>query len=425
MKKILQFKLKILAKMILSKYQPEIIGITGSVGKTSTKEAIYAVLSKKYRVRRNIKNYNNEIGLPLTIIGEESGGKSLLKWTVIFINAWKLILKKDKNFPEILILEMGIDRPGDMSYLTDIVKCKVGVVTTIGTVHAEYFDSIDDIQKEKSELVKSLIPGGWSIINYDDERARKMIDLSKSKVISYGFDKKAQVRADEIKFNFQAENECSLSFKLFYNGSVVPVALPKIINKAAVYSALAAASVGLAYEMNLVDIALGLREMKAPLGRMNKIDGVKKTTIIDDTYNAEPKSMAMAIETVDALKIDEQASKFAVLGDMLELGQYSIEEHQKIGKLVSNSSFNYLIVVGERSQDIMRGALDAGMDSDAVFHFDNVETAGKFLEDRIKIGDLILVKGSQGMRMEKIVKEIMANPIKADELLVRQGEGWE
>ena len=133
--------------MILSKYQPEIIGITGSVGKTSTKEAIYAVLSKKYRVRRNIKNYNNEIGLPLTIIGEESGGKSLLKWTVIFINAWKLILKKDKNFPEILILEMGIDRPGDMSYLTDIVKCKVGVVTTIGTVHAEYFDSIDDIQK--------------------------------------------------------------------------------------------------------------------------------------------------------------------------------------------------------------------------------------------------------------------------------------
>ena len=411
--------------MILSKYQPEIIGITGSVGKTSTKEAIYAVLSKKYRVRQNIKNYNNEIGLPLTIIGVESGGKSLLKWTTVFIEAWKLILKKDKNFPEILILEMGIDRPGDMEYLTNIAKCKVGVVTAVGTVHAEYFDSVDDLQKEKGELVKNLLPGGWSIINYDDERVRKMIDLSKNKVITFGFDKKAQVRADEVKFNFQTEGESSISFKLFYNGSVMPVALPRIINKASVYSALAAASVGITYEMNLVDIGLGLRDMKAPLGRMNKIDGVKGTTIIDDTYNAEPRSMAMAIETVDALQLDEQASKFAVLGDMLELGQYSEDEHRKIGKLINDSTFNYLIVVGERSQDIARGALEAGMDSDAVFHFDDVDTAGKFLEDRIKKGDLILVKGSQGMWMEKIVKEVMANPIKADELLVRQGEGWD
>jgi len=424
MKKILQFKLKILAKMILAKYNPEIIGITGSVGKTSTKEAIYTVLKKKYRVRENIKNYNNEIGLPLSIIGVETAGRSLIKWIVVFIKAWQLILFKDKNYPEILILEMGIDRPGDMKYLTDIVKCKIGVVTTIGTVHAEYFDSIDSIQKEKGELFKTILQGGWSIINYDDERTRKMIDLSKAKVLTYGFDKKAQVRADEINYSFQNNEINGLSFKLFYNGSVLPVALPNILSKASVYSALAGVAVGLAYDMNLIEIGLALREMRSPVGRMNLIEGEKKTLIIDDTYNAEPKSMAMAIETAKIIPVEDGAKKYAVLGDMLELGQYSEEAHQKIGELVFATEMDYLIVVGERSQDIARGAKAAGMSPDLIFHFDTSDEAGKFIEDRMKQGDLILVKGSQGVRMEKIVKEIMANPMQAENLLVRQGEEW-
>lgn len=410
--------------MILAKYKPEVIGITGSVGKTSTKEAIYTVLSKKFSVQRNIKNYNNEIGLPLSIIGAESGGRSLLKWMVVFVKAWKLILVKDKNYPKILILEMGIDRPGDMKYLTDIVKCRIGVVTTIGTVHAEYFESIDSIQKEKGELIKTILQGGWSIINYDDERTRKMIDLSKAKVLTYGFDKRAMVRADEINYSFQNNEINGLSFKLFYNGSVMPVALPNIMSKASVYGALAGAAVGLAYDMNLVDIGLALREMKSPLGRMNLIEGIKKTIIIDDTYNAEPKSMAMAIETTKAIPLENDASKYAVLGDMLELGQYSEAEHKKIGELVVSSGIDYLICVGERAQDINRGAEGAGMNPDKIFHFDNSEEAGRFIQDRIETGDLILVKGSQGVRMEKIVKEIMANPIKAEELLVRQGEEW-
>ncbi|MDO8261277.1 MAG: Mur ligase family protein [Candidatus Magasanikbacteria bacterium] len=425
MKKLLQLKLRILAKLILAKYKPEVIGITGSVGKTSTKEAIYTVLSKKFNVQKNIKNYNNEIGLPLSVIGAESGGRSLLKWTVVFVKAWSLILRRDKNYPEILILEMGIDRPGDMKYLTDIVKCKIGVVTTIGTVHAEYFESIDSIQKEKGELIKTILQGGWSIINYDDERTRKMTELSKAKVLTYGLDKKAMVRADEINYSFQNNEINGLSFKLFYNGSVMPVALPNIMSKAAAYSALVGAAVGLAYDMNLIDIGLALREMKSPLGRMNLIDGVKGTIIIDDTYNAEPKSTAMAIETVKVIPINDDAKKYAVLGDMLELGQYSEEGHQKIGELVFKSGIDYLIAVGERSQDIVRGAEAAGMNSDKIFHFDNSSEAGRFIQDRIETGDLILVKGSQGMRMEKIVKEIMANPIKAEELLVRQGEEWE
>ncbi|MFH1822992.1 MAG: Mur ligase family protein, partial [Patescibacteria group bacterium] len=182
MKRLLQFKLKILAKLILAKYKPDIIGVTGSVGKTSTKEAIYTVLNTKFKVRKNIKNYNNEIGLPLTIIGIDSPGKSIFGWIVVFWRAFFLLIFKDKNYPKILILEMGVDRPGDMKYLISIAKPKIGVVSLIGPVHLEFFNSLDNIQKEKGIMIKNITKDGWAIINYDEEKTREMVNLSKAKV---------------------------------------------------------------------------------------------------------------------------------------------------------------------------------------------------------------------------------------------------
>lgn len=145
-KKIILFKLKYLAKKILAKYKPRIVGITGSVGKTSAKEAIFAVLSAKFRVRQSLKNYNNEFGLPLSIIGTESPGKNLFGWLKIFWQAYKLILVTDKKFPEILILEMGVDKPGDMDYLNSIAATDIGVVTGIGEAHLENFGSVEKIK---------------------------------------------------------------------------------------------------------------------------------------------------------------------------------------------------------------------------------------------------------------------------------------
>ena len=156
MKNILQLKLKIIARMILCKYKPRVIGITGSVGKTSAREAIYAVLSAQFKARRPLKNYNNEIGLPLAIIGVKSPNKSILGWLGVFFKALGLLLVRDKNYPEILILEMGVDRPGDMKYLLDIVKPEIGVITSIGPSHLEYFETVKKIQEEKGGLVKDL-----------------------------------------------------------------------------------------------------------------------------------------------------------------------------------------------------------------------------------------------------------------------------
>ena len=286
MKKIIELKLKILAKFILKKYKPEIIAVTGSVGKTSTKEAIYTVLSKKYNVRRNVKNYNNEIGLPLTIIGAESQGKNIFGWLGVVLVTGKLMLFKDKTYPKILILETGIDRPGDMDYLMSIIKPKIGIITTIGTVHVEYFGSQNKLRQEKAKLIKNVKKGGWSIINYDNLQSRKIIQDSKSKVLSFGFDEKANIQAKEISFSFEKKKEeknlQGISFKISYNGATAPILLPNVLSEASVYSALAATGVGLTYDMNLLEISEALRGMVSPKGRTNLINGIKNTIIIDE-----------------------------------------------------------------------------------------------------------------------------------------------
>ncbi len=455
MKKIIQLKLKILAKLILAKYKPDVIGITGSVGKTSTKEAIYTVLASKFKVRRNIKNYNNEIGLPLTIIGADSPGRSIIGWYIVFLKALKLILFKDKGYPKILVLEMGVDRPGDMKYLNNIVKCKVGVITSIGPVHLEFFGTINNIQKEKGGLIKNLTKSSWAVLNYNDEKVRQTGNNTGAQILTYGFDEKADVRAlsctpagatsvaeamdvkkalagkkalESKPRAVDSENANSLvgvNFKLSYNGSAVPVLLPKVIGHAAIYAALAGAAVGITYGLNLVEIVQSLREFKSPRGRMNLIKGIKNTLIIDDTYNSSPQSSISALDVVNKIPLAKGARRFAVLGDMLELGSMSEQGHRQVGRQIVKLKINKLIVVGERARDIARGAEQAGMLSDHIFHFSQAEEAGRFIQGRISEGDLILVKGSQGVRMEKIVKEIMAEPLRAKELLVRQDEQWD
>lgn len=427
MKKLIQLKLKILAKLIIKKYKPEIVGVTGSVGKTTTKEAIYTVLSSKFSVRRSIKNYNNEIGLPLTIIGADSPGRSIFGWGAVFLKATGLILFRDKNYPKILVLEMGVDRIGDMDYLNSIVKCKIGVVTMIGLTHLEHFGTIDKIQKEKGALIKKLGKSGWTVLNYDNEKARQITDISKSKVITYGFHERANIRAQEVVFSFEEKDKLELrgiSFKLTYGGSFAPVLLPKVVGYNAVYSALAASAVAIAFDMNLLEVSESLRNFASPQGRMNIIEGIKNTLIIDDTYNSSPTSSLSALDVVKKIPLASNKRKFAVLGDMFELGRESVAGHKKVGKHLVECGIDKLIVVGERALDIANGAREAGMLDDDIFSFPNSDDAKIFVQNRIKEGDLILVKGSQGARMEKIVCEIMAEPLRAEELLVRHTKDW-
>ncbi len=426
LKKILQFKLGFATKLILAKYKPEVIGITGSVGKTSTKEAIYAVLNGKFNVRKNIKNYNNEIGLPLTVIGVSSPGKNFFGWIGVILKIWKLLLIRDKNYPKILILEMGIDRPGDMDYLCKIVKPKIGVVTNISQSHLEYFSSLAQIQKEKLKLVKNLSVGGWAILNYNDQRTKNIAKFNKKiNILTYGLDHAADIKAREDKIvNGRSGKVAGVNYKLSNKGSVVPVMIKGVIGCPMIKSSLAAAAIGIIYGLNSLEISQAFRDLKFPPGRSSLIKGVNDTTIIDDTYNASPESVKAIIATADLIKLTRNATRWAILGDMLELGSYEDEGHRQVGRAVAHSKFNKLIVVGELGIKIGKAAIRAGMRENDIVYYDNSKIVCEGIRKIIKKNDLILVKGSQGARMERIVKCLMKDSDKASELLVRQGKEW-
>ncbi|PKL72543.1 hypothetical protein CVV26_00840 [Candidatus Kuenenbacteria bacterium HGW-Kuenenbacteria-1] len=430
MKYLVQKILKILAKKILAKYKPEIIGITGSFGKTSTKEAVFCVLKNQFKVRKSIGSYNNELGVPLTILGCSSAGKSPLKWFNIFIKGLKLIFFKDENYPQILILEMGANKPNDIGYLIKIAPCKIGIITDIGLTHLETFGSLENIIKEKQSIIKQLPPNGWAILNADSKIIKKIKKKTEAQILSFGFSEEADLRSSELILNYKLENNESLNlkdqiakikginFKINYQGNVVPVFLMDVIGEVSVYAALSATAVGIIYKMNLIEISEALREYKSPPGRMNLIKGIKETLLIDGTYNASPKTIEISLEILSRLPCVGQ--KWAILGNMLELGKFSKEEHKKIGKKIIDNKIDILITLGEQAREIAISAKENGMSNDKIFSFDFPDEAGKFIQNRMEQGDILLIKGSQGMRMEKIVKEIMAEPLRAKELLVRQ-----
>jgi UDP-N-acetylmuramoyl-tripeptide--D-alanyl-D-alanine ligase len=427
MRKILQFKLKLLAKLIVRKYQPHIIGITGSIGKTSSKEAIMTVLDGGFKVRASFKNYNNELGVPLTIIGHESPGRSLGGWLSIFIKAWRLIFITDKNYPEILVLEMGVDRPGDMAYLCSIITPEVGIETAVSYSHLEYFGSINNIKKEKQVLIENVDNKGLAVLNYDNELTREMSEVSRAKVITYGLKDGADLMAQDISYNFsKGDYDLSgLHFKMSYDGSIVPVFMKNVLSEPAIYAALTGAAVGLHFGMNLVEVANVLNNFNLPVGRMNLLAGLNHTFIIDDTYNSSPEASISALNVLGNIRISDDGKKYAVLGDMMEIGDYTEAGHKLVGERIAELKLDYLVAVGERSQFIATGAKEAGLLESRIFHFSTTKEAGDFLLSKINIGDVILVKGSQFMRMEKIVKILIAEPEKAKELLVRQGSEWE
>ncbi|MFH0951152.1 MAG: UDP-N-acetylmuramoyl-tripeptide--D-alanyl-D-alanine ligase [bacterium] len=428
MKKLLQIILKYCAKLILAKYQPDIIGITGSVGKTSAKEAIRQVLSNNFRVRASSKNYNNEFGLPLTIIGSLTAGRSLGGWLLIWLKVAKLLIIKDQNYPQIIILEMGVDRPGDMDYLNSIVQLKIAILTLIGTSHMEFFGSQDNIAKEKAKIFNNLQSGGWAIINADDEFTAKIIPNVKNKVLTFGFDQEADVVASNIICTFQDAQDINslagINFKLKYQGSYIPLLLPRVISYSAIYAALVGAAVGFLYEMNGIEIAEQLKLFTPPRGRMNLIAGLNNSMIIDDTYNSSPQSTKAALEILGQINNTIINNKWLVLGDMLELGKDSQEEHQAIGQIIAQIPKAKLLTIGQEAQAIGQGAKEANMEQENIKHFDSQATLIAYLQQHIQAGDLILVKGSQGSRMERVSQALLANPQQAKELLVRQEEEW-
>ncbi|MGB2580395.1 MAG: UDP-N-acetylmuramoyl-tripeptide--D-alanyl-D-alanine ligase [Minisyncoccia bacterium] len=410
------------ARLVIRKYKPKIIAVTGSVGKTSTKDAIFAVVGEALVARKSVKSFNSEIGLPLTILNCENGWSNPALWIKNILKGLILITTR-VHYPKWLVLELGASMPGDIERATLLVVPDIAVVTRFGDVpvHVEFFKSPDELFEEKTKLVKALRNTGVLIVNADDERVLALREKTKAKSLTYGLNAGAMFRATNIQTAYESGVPVGTTFKLEYDGNVFPVDMRGVLGSQPVYSALAAIATGAYLKLNIVDMIGRLSLYMSPPGRMRVIPGLKGSSVIDDTYNASPVAAEAAVETLKSIKT--KGKRIAVLGDMLELGKFTIEEHKKLGKQ-SGSFADLVIAVGPRAQYIAEGALDSDMSEKNIIQFDDSHLAGKYLESILRDGDIVLVKGSQGMRMERTVEEIMAEPERASELLVRQEEEW-
>jgi len=416
MRKLLQKILKVFSKLVLKKYKPVIIAITGSVGKTSTKEAIFAVLKNHFgekRIRRNQRNYNNEIGVPLTIFGLETGGRSILRWIPRFAKIfWMLVFRT--SYPDFLVLEMGADRPGDINYLTNFVKPRVSVITAVGEipVHVEFYKGPDQVAEEKKNLIKCLDKDDVAVLNNDDERVKKMREGIGAEVMTYGIREKSDIMATNYDLKIGNNgNAAELNFKLDFKGSSVPAKLINVLGVQNLYSALAGAAVGIIFGINLVEISEALKKLRPLPGRMSLLKGVKNTLIVDDSYNASLLAMEAGLESLKIFENNPPAGrhgrKVLALGDMLEIGEYAQEAHERIGRKAAGIA-DLIFVVGNRAKFISEAAKKEGFPADKIFEFDTADQAGLAMQKELKGGDIVFIKGSRAMKMEKVVEELLA-----------------
>lgn len=413
------------AKLILRKYKPKIIAVTGNVGKTSVKEAAFAVLKNNYKVRKSEKSYNSEFGVPLTIINRPTAWNSAIGWLANILEGLFLIILPNR-YPDLLVLEVGADRPGDIAKTAKWLAPDIAIITRLPDVpvHVEFFPSVDDVVKEKMSLAQAVKSEGLVIINGDDERIKAVRDSISASIMTYGLTDGLDVQASNysLLYDDDKENLAGLSYYLTYKGEIYPVKIKGALGLHHVYTTLAAFAVAITEKLEPAKAIAELEGYRTPPGRMRVIPGLKGSTIIDDSYNASPAAMEAGLATV--FEVENTKRKFVVLGDMLELGEHTIEAHKAIGKLLLGK-IDMLIAVGMRAKFIIEGALEAGLPKENILHFSDSREVGLYLQNEIEYSDLIYVKGSQLIRLEKTVEEIMLHPEDKEKLLCRQDPEWQ
>ncbi|MDQ5957284.1 MAG: hypothetical protein QG614_259 [Patescibacteria group bacterium] len=407
------------AKQVLKKHNPMVIGITGNIGKTSTKDSI-AVALQTLSVRENKKSLNSEFGVPLTVLNQKTGWNSIIKWSKVILAGFKEIRTKD--YPKILILEIGADHKGDIKNLMKWLKLDIAVMTQFAEVpvHIENFDSKEQMLKEKSYIVKGLKKGGIFIFNADCEDC---VNISKKvrddvKTISFG-EKTGDCRANMIINDIKNKNVHS---QINYNNKKYNLICNSVIGNASILAAMPAIIIADHYRLNLPNVVESLKDMERAPGRMRLLEGKGGSVILDDSYNSSPLALMNGLKTLNETNVIGR--KIVILGDMLELGEFTRQEHYKMGSEVKRVA-HVLVTVGSRAKFIAEGARDAGMEDGWILECSRSDEAGKEVLSIIKSGDLVYIKGSQGVRMEKATKILVdTNVVNVSKDLPRQEEEW-
>jgi len=352
--------------------QASVVAITGSNGKTTTRRMTTAILDRQYDTLTAVGNFNNEIGLPLTLLGLSTEHQ----WAV---------------------LELGTNNPGEIARLAEICSPDIGVLTNIGPAHLEGLGSIEGVMQEKGDLLKSLGPGGKAILNADDPRVIQLASSTKAEVILYGLSREATIRAEDVD-----ETKDIISFTLIFAGESTSVRLNSP-GRFMVSNALAAAAVGHQIGLSCRTVKTGIEAFKPVSGRMNIKHMAGGINLIDDTYNANPESMKAAFVTLKTMRAG--ARGVVVIGDMLELGYQAPSLHRKVGARAARSGISRLYAYGEFAAEVITGAHDEGMQPTETFEGTHAEIV-EDLKDWLRPGDWLLVKGSRGMAMEKVVRKL-------------------
>jgi UDP-N-acetylmuramoyl-tripeptide--D-alanyl-D-alanine ligase len=418
--KILVFE----ARILLKRHKPTIIAITGSVGKTTTKDAIYVAIKDQFKsVRKSEKSYNSEIGVPLTVLGLSNAWSNPFLWFRNIIDGFFTSLFS-RQYPDVLVLETGIDRPGDMESLVSWLTPDVVILTRLPEVpvHVEYFKTPEAVVAEKMKLVTAMKPNGVLIYNRDDMVIEAQLPTVLQRRVGFGRFLEADYQASNDRVVYYDDRPSGVGFLVRYQGVSQEIVVNGTVGTHCVYSCTAAVAVAVELGLSFETTIKALSTLDVTSGRMRLISGLKGSQLIDDTYNSSPVACEHALETLRELKYASR--KIVVLGDMLELGRFSVDEHRRIGALVSEVA-DVLLTVGVRARGIAEGALSAGMHESVIFQYDDVARAGRELQALLKLGDFVLIKASQGIRAERIVEEVMAEPERASELLARQSREWQ
>jgi UDP-N-acetylmuramoyl-tripeptide--D-alanyl-D-alanine ligase len=356
-----------------SQLSVQVVAITGSIGKSTTKETVANVLATRFVALRSEGNLNNEIGLPLTLL-------------------------RLRDIHERAVLEMGMYALGEIKQLCEWAKPRIGVVTNVGPVHLERLGAIERIAQAKSELPAALPPaeeGGVAILNRDDALVWAMAGITRARVFSYGLHNEADVWADEI----ESAGLEGIHFRCHFGGKVYHMRLP-LLGRHSVHTALRAIAVGLAEEMSWDEIVHGLQDVRGQL-RLMVVPGLRNTTLIDDTYNASPDSSLAALNLLRDIANSSHRA-IAVLGDMLELGAYEQAGHRLVGGRAAQV-VDKVVTVGRRARWIADEALKQGMNTADVYPVETNTDAVGILQGLIRPGDVVLIKGSRAAGMEAVV----------------------
>lgn len=379
--------LRNLCKYVLKKHKPRIVLVTGSVGKSSARAACAKVLRAKYKVRESSKNFNTESGLAFSILGiiPNNAIESLI---LPLTSSVKAILTK--NFPEILVLELGVDKAGDMDFLLEFFpyKADIAIITSIEPVHLENFSNFEEIVIEKRKILKSLSTGSLAILNADNEGSKSSKNLAKSACMTYGRSEDSDIKTNSLKMSIKG---CSFEYEINHlRGFIETKAIASFSDQVIAPAILC----GMHFEIENNLIEDSLKDFNFPEGRFT----IMENKVIDSSYNASPSSMKACIDTFD--RIGNDGEKIAILGDMLELGEISKNSHTDIINYI-DGKFDKLILVGSEFKDAFGDKTDK-----KTFLFDCVNMLDEKIHELVTKNSLVLIKGSQGVGLKKIVKKL-------------------